>query len=55
VNLADRQHQLLEDFAIIEDSQERLSAVIDLAKRLPALPAAERTEENRVHGCVSQV
>jgi cysteine desulfuration protein SufE len=55
VNLADRQQQLLDDLAIIEDPQERLSAVIDRAKRLPALPAADRTEESRVRGCVSQV
>jgi cysteine desulfuration protein SufE len=55
VNLAERQHQLLDDFAIIEDAQERLSAVIDRAKRLPPLPGADRTEQNRVQGCVSQV
>ncbi len=40
---------------IIEDSQERLGAVVDRAKRLPPLPAPERTEQNRVTGCVSQV
>ena len=55
MNLAERQHQLLDDFAIIEDAQERLSAVIDRAKRLPPLPGADRTEQNRVQGCVSQV
>ena len=45
----------MDDLAIIEDAQERLSAVIDRAKRLPPLPAADRTEQTRVAGCISQV
>ena len=45
----------MDDLLFIEDSQERLSAVVDKAKRLPPLPAADRTEENRVTGCISQV
>jgi cysteine desulfuration protein SufE len=55
VTLAERQQQLVDDLLIIEDSQERLGAVVDRAKRLPPLPAADRTEPNRVTGCVSQV
>jgi len=55
VTLGQRQQQLLDDFALIEDAQERLSAVIDRAKRLPPLPTADRTEQSRVRGCVSQV
>ena len=52
---AERQQQLLDDLLIIEDSQERLGAVVDRARRLPPLPAADRTEQNRVNGCISQV
>ena len=55
MTLGQRQQQLVDDFAIIEDAQERLSAVIDRAKHLPPLPAADRTEDHRVSGCVSQV
>ena len=55
MTLTEKQQQLTSDLAIIEDPQERLGAVIDRAKRLPVLPAAERTEEHRVRGCVSQV
>jgi len=55
VTSAERQQQLVVDLAIIEDMQERLGAVVDRAKRLPPLPAAERTGQNRVSGCVSQV
>lgn len=55
MTLAEHQQHLIDDLAIIEDSQERLGAVVDRAKRLVALPAAERTEQNRVPGCISQV
>ncbi len=55
MSLADIQQQLVDDLSIIEDHQERLGAVIDRAKRLPAFSAAERSGENRVPGCVSQV
>jgi cysteine desulfuration protein SufE len=55
VNLAGKQQQLVDDLAIIEDPQERLGAVVDRAKRLAPLPDADRTEDHRVRGCVSQV
>ena len=55
MTLAEKQTQLTDDLAIIEDPQERLAAVVDRAKRLPPLPAADRTEAARVRGCVSQV
>jgi cysteine desulfuration protein SufE len=46
---------LVEDLAIIEDPQERLALIVDRARRFPPLPAADRTEANRVPGCVSVV
>ncbi|MEO6874234.1 MAG: SufE family protein [Opitutaceae bacterium] len=55
MNFAEHQQQLIEDLAIIEDSQERLGVVVDRARRLPPLPAADRTEAHRVAGCISQV
>ncbi|MBI2498334.1 MAG: SufE family protein [Opitutae bacterium] len=53
MTLAEKQRQLIEDYAIIPDPQERLAAVVDQARRRPPLPAAERTEANRVRGCIS--
>jgi cysteine desulfuration protein SufE len=53
VTLAEKQQQLVADYAIIDDPQERLAAVVDRARRSPPLPATERTEANRVKGCVS--
>ena len=54
MTLAEKQRQLIEDYSIIPDPQERLTAVVDQARRRPPLPDSERTEANRVKGCVSQ-
>lgn len=53
VTLAEKQQQLIENYAVIPDPQERLAAVVDAARRRPALAEAERIEVNRVKGCVS--
>jgi cysteine desulfuration protein SufE len=54
VTLAEKQAQMIEDLAIIDDPQERLSLVVDRARKRPPLPEAERTEAHRVKGCISQ-
>ena len=53
MTLAEKQRQLIEDYAVIPDPQERLAAVVDRARRRPPLPETERTEAHRVRGCVS--
>lgn len=53
MTLAEKQQQLIDDYAIIPDPQERLSAVVDRARSRPSLPEAARTEANRVQGCIS--
>ena len=47
--------QLVDDLAVLDDPQERLSVVVDRAKKIPPLPPAERTDAHRVRGCVSVV
>ncbi|WP_043589271.1 SufE family protein [Geminisphaera colitermitum] len=54
-SVAARQARLIEDLGIIENSQERLAAVVDRARGLAPLGEGERTEENRVKACVSAV
>lgn len=54
MTLVEKQRQLIEDYAIIPDPQERLAAVVDHARRRPPLAETERTEAHRVKGCVSQ-
>ena len=46
---------IIDDFALIDDWEERYRYVIELGRSLPELPASARTEDNRVRGCASQV
>ncbi len=55
MTLSEKLSALVDDFAPIDDPQERLTLVVDRARRHPALPPAARTEENRVLGCISAV
>jgi cysteine desulfuration protein SufE len=55
MSLEEKQQQLTEDLLLIENAQERLSVVVDRARRLKPLPETERTDAHRVRGCVSQV
>ncbi|MEM9050264.1 MAG: SufE family protein [Pseudomonadota bacterium] len=47
--------EIAENFAFLEDWEERYRYLIELGKAMPPLPAALRTEGARVHGCASQV
>ena len=53
--LADKLQLVVDDLAPLEDPHDRLAALVDRSKRTPPLPASERVEANRVHGCVSVV
>ena len=46
---------VLDAFEFLDDWEERYAYIVDLGKQLPAFPDDERTEENYVHGCQSQV
>jgi cysteine desulfuration protein SufE len=49
------QAEVIEEFAFFEDWMDRYQYLIDLGRRLPELPAEDRTDENRIRGCQSQV
>jgi cysteine desulfuration protein SufE len=55
VFLAEKLQRVIDDHAVLPDAQERLAALVDRARRIPPLPPAERTDVNRVRGCVSIV
>lgn len=54
-SIADVLAELVEDFEVLEDWEQRIAYVIDLGKALPPLPEADRTEANKVPGCAAQV
>lgn len=47
--------ELIENFSLFDDWEDRYRYLIDLGRKLEPLPDAARTEETRVEGCVSQV
>jgi cysteine desulfuration protein SufE len=54
VTLADKQQQIIADLALIEDPQERLSVIVDRARKRPHLSETERIHDNLIKGCISQ-
>ena len=47
--------QLTGNFELLGDWEERYAYLIDLGKKLPALPEADKVDANRVHGCQAAV
>lgn len=46
---------IISDFELLDDWEDRYRYIIDLGKSLEPLPDSERTDANKVLGCVSQV
>ena len=46
---------IVESFEMFEDWDDRYAFLIDLARKLPPYPEAERNEDNFVRGCQSKV
>ena len=47
--------EILTDFELLDDWEDRYRYVIELGRKLEPLPEQERTPANKVQGCVSQV
>ena len=47
--------EIIENFSLLEDWDDRYRYVIELGRALPALAASEHSEANKVQGCASQV
>lgn len=46
---------MIDDFAFLDDWEDRYMHVIDLGKGLAPLPDGTQTDQNKVKGCASQV
>jgi cysteine desulfuration protein SufE len=49
------QEELVEEFRFFDDWMDRYQYLIDLGRRLPEFPDADRIESNKIKGCQSQV
>ncbi|MDH4049605.1 MAG: SufE family protein [Gammaproteobacteria bacterium] len=49
------QREVIDEFSLFDNWMDRYQYLIDLGKRLPDLTAAEKTDDNKIRGCQSQV
>jgi cysteine desulfuration protein SufE len=47
--------EIVENFELLDQWDDRYRYIIELGRTLPPLPEAARTETNKVRGCASQV
>ena len=47
--------QLVGNFELLGDWEERYRYLIDLGRKLPPMPEGEKSEASKVRGCMSQV
>ena len=47
--------EIIENFALLEEWDDRYRYLIELGRALAPLPDAKRTDTNKVQGCASQV
>lgn len=47
--------ELAENFSLFDEWEDKYGYIVDLGRQMDALPDAEKGEETKVHGCMSQV
>ncbi|MDC0009016.1 SufE family protein [Winogradskyella sp.] len=55
MTIEDVQNEIIEEFAMFEDWEERYQYMIDLGKDLPLIDSEFKTEDNIIKGCQSKV
>lgn len=55
MTIEDRQNELIEEFADIDDWMDRYGYIIDLGNALPAIDESKKTASNLIEGCQSRV
>ena len=55
MTIQDIQDEIIDEFSMFEDWEERYQYMIDLGKTLPLIDDAHKTEDNIIKGCQSKV
>ena len=55
MNIQDIQNEIIDEFSMFEDWEERYQYMIDLGKTLPLIDEQFKTEDNTIKGCQSKV
>lgn len=54
-SIAEAQQEIAEEFSLFGDWQEKYAHIIEMGRELPPMDPANKTEEQKVKGCQSQV
>ncbi len=55
MQIEDIQNEIIDEFSMFEDWEERYQYMIDLGKELPLIDSAYKTDNNLIKGCQSKV
>ena len=55
MTINETQDEIIDVFEMLDDWMDRYQLIIDMAAELNPFPEADRTEQNRIDGCQSQV
>lgn len=54
-SIKEKQQEIIDEFAFLEDWEQKYEYVIDLGKELKGLPEDKKSDENLIKGCQSKV
>jgi len=49
------EQEIIDEFALFDDWMDKYQYIIEMGQSLPQLPETDKTDDNIVNGCVSQV
>ncbi len=55
MTIREKQEEIIDEFAMFDDWDERFQYIIDLGKDLPKIDELYKTEDNTIKGCQSKV
>ncbi|MGA0332922.1 MAG: SufE family protein [Kiritimatiellia bacterium] len=55
MTITEAQQELIDEFSLFEDWQEKYAHIIELGRELPPMPLEFKDEAHKVKGCQSQV
>lgn len=55
MNLAEKQQDIIDEFAIYDDWMDKYEYIIELGKELPIIDEGKKTDDRLIEGCQSRV
>lgn len=55
MNISEIEAEIIDEFSLFDDWTDKYQYIIEMGQTLPSIPATDKTEENLVRGCQSQV